>query len=104
ISRLANGSSLEEQSKLGWRLNTFGAKYLQGVRESSLGLGHVTLFAEPWENHVREFGSGQLVPDYASHLRMHFATTGDMTRSNYSSFWDWVIPGVGQPPVLLFQV
>ena len=79
-------------------------KQFHGIREGALGLGHVVLFAGPWNDAGNVFTDGEMVPDFATHWRMRFVGGGQTIRSDTSSFWDWVIPGVGQPPVLLFQV
>lgn len=79
-------------------------RQVEGIRECSWGLGHVVLFAGPWNESMTVFSGADLVPDFASYPRMHFRINGDILRHGYRDFWDWVIPGVGRPPVVLFQV
>lgn len=77
---------------------------LQGIRQCSWGLGHVVLIADPWMDAVAAFQSNSLHADFTSVLRMPAWYCGALAWSNGEEFWEWVIPGVGRPPVVLFQV
>lgn len=79
-------------------------RQVHGIRQCASELGHVVLMADSWIDAMAVFDRVGAIPDFAQHVRMHSRGNGSLARQSIGPYANWLIPGVGRPPVVLFQV
>ncbi len=75
------------------------------MRERKLGLGTVVVFPGDVVEAIQELTEAGVVPDFAGPSSILWNIRhGVEPFADNSDFWDWLIPGVGLPPIMEFQI